>query len=156
MALVGGLDAAAYSPRCYVVAATDKMSGQKADVFEAGLAAAAPAAAGADTAAEGAAAAGGGSPAPAGEASPGVQTRRAAAQHRRNLAAAQQGESKEPGRLGQSDTQREPARRPYNVVRIPRSRWVRRVRPPPAPHCARPRTAPDRRTASGDVAPQVL
>ena len=40
MALLKGLDLATYSPRCYVVAATDAMSGQKAVTFE--RAAAAP------------------------------------------------------------------------------------------------------------------
>ncbi len=39
LALLGGFDLAAYRPRCYVVAATDGMSGQKAAAFEASAAA---------------------------------------------------------------------------------------------------------------------
>lgn len=41
LALLGGFDLATYRPRCYVVAATDVMSGQKAAAFEAAAAAAA-------------------------------------------------------------------------------------------------------------------
>ncbi|KAL4431488.1 hypothetical protein ABPG75_006744 [Micractinium tetrahymenae] len=41
LALLGGFDLATYRPRCYVVAATDAMSGQKAAAFEAAAAAAA-------------------------------------------------------------------------------------------------------------------
>ncbi|KAL4419553.1 hypothetical protein ABPG77_006884 [Micractinium sp. CCAP 211/92] len=39
LALLGGFDLAAYRPRCYVVAATDGMSGPKAAAFEASAAA---------------------------------------------------------------------------------------------------------------------
>lgn len=103
MALLKGLDTGVYSPRCYVVAATDRMSGQKAEAFEAELAAQGQQ--GGEQASNDAAAA----------ASAGVQTRRrAAALHRRAL---QQGgaEPAQPQPEGHSG----PA---YSVVRIPRSR----------------------------------
>ena len=40
LALLQGFDLATYTPRCYVVAATDAMSGQKAAACEAAAAAA--------------------------------------------------------------------------------------------------------------------
>lgn len=48
LALLGGFDLATYRPRCYVVAATDSMSSEKAASFEAAAAAAAARAAPAD------------------------------------------------------------------------------------------------------------
>ena len=43
MALLKAMDMETYSPRCYVVAETDRMSGQKAHTYEAGLVAKDPA-----------------------------------------------------------------------------------------------------------------
>ena len=44
LALLGGFDLSIYTPRCYVVAATDAMGPRKAAAFEATAAAAAAAA----------------------------------------------------------------------------------------------------------------
>lgn len=120
MALLQGLDPARYSPRCYVVAQTDRMSGMKADAFEAALAAAAAAAPGQQSGSEKEAGEPGAQPQqrqqegeepPAGEGG-GVRTRRQAAA-RRTL----------PERPPAGQTQQR-QQQPYSVVRIPRSREV--------------------------------
>lgn len=121
MALLQGLDPARYSPRCYVVAQTDRMSGMKADAFEAALAAAAAAAPGQQSGSEKEAGEPGAQPQqrqqegkepPAGEGG-GVRTRRQAAA-RHTLP------ERPPAGLPEKQRQQQP----YSVVHIPRSREV--------------------------------
>ncbi len=139
MALLKGMDASAYTPRCYVVAETDRMSGQKAVSFEESLAGAKEEQ---KEAAEGELAAAmnaGCSPAatvlPAtnGPLPAGVQTRQraaAAAVHRGTLGQRQQldpGRAQQAGQHGGDSGGVQDAgsalTNPYRVVRIPRSRW---------------------------------
>ncbi|PRW20336.1 UDP-N-acetylglucosamine transferase subunit ALG14-like protein [Chlorella sorokiniana] len=137
MALLQGFDLSVYSPRCYVVAATDGMSGAKAAAFEA---AAAPTAI-ADEEAPGSArkrTPGRGSATPAKQAVQQQAVRRsprvAAAQRQQQAAAAAAGRRALPGaRSPESPAKRRMAaaaaaaaqqQEQYSVVVIPRSREV--------------------------------
>lgn len=144
MALLRGMDMSAYSPRCYVVAETDRMSGQKAHALEAEVqaevAAAAAALAGGTehgapanngaAATDGAGEANGDARPAAGGAPSGVQTRRQAAAaaeavavpvgaglHHRALRKRGQQQAEHAGDGGSQGV-------PYQVVQIPRSRWA--------------------------------
>ncbi|PSC74694.1 UDP-N-acetylglucosamine transferase subunit ALG14-like protein [Micractinium conductrix] len=137
LALLGGFDLSIYTPRCYVVAATDAMGPRKAAAFEATAAAAAAAAATADEEAPGSAqkrtpakgaASPGRQPPAAVRRSPRVASRTAAAAAmpggRKHLPGARSPESPAKRRAAAQAAAIQQQLQQYSVAVIPRSREV--------------------------------